>query len=58
VRPGWYRVVQPDGAAANVADINVGFSARRHLSRVHLVTLEVAGPATDDLIAEDLLDQS
>jgi Caspase domain len=36
VRPGWYRVVQPDGAAANVADINLGFSSRRHLVRADL----------------------
>jgi len=36
VRPGWYRVVQPDGAAANVADINVGLSSTRHLASTDL----------------------
>jgi len=36
VRPGWYRVVQPDGAVANVADINVGWTGRRHVARADL----------------------
>lgn len=45
VRPGWYRVVRPEGRTAGAADLNLGFGGARLLEREDFVDVPLGRAA-------------